>query len=197
MTDRVTELFEQFVAERGAGSNTDPADWVTEAGDQGEALAGMIAAYLATHPRTDITEQEVFALAARPELEPPRPWPQLLPDLRQRTGTTRAELVRRLAELLGVKGSEPQVAGYVHELEAGLLAPTRVRPAVVSGLAAVLAVPQSLLEASKTLLTEPPMQAPLFARYAAVSASHVLAMAPDEPPPDPRVDDLFTGGGGG
>ena len=36
-------------------------------------------------------------MAARAELESPRPWPELLPALRERSHTTRADLVSRLA----------------------------------------------------------------------------------------------------
>ena len=84
-------------------------------------------------------------MAARPGARPPQPWSQLLPELRARTGTTRGELVRRLAARSGVADREPQVAGYVHELETGQLQPEAVRPAVVAALAAVLGVPAALL----------------------------------------------------
>ena len=103
-----------------------------------------------------MTEDQLEQLVVRPELEPPRPWPELLPALRERTHTTRATLVSRLCEALGVPGSERQVGDYVHELEAGLISPARVRPAVVSALAAVLGVPRSLLESSRGLAVEPP-----------------------------------------
>ena len=115
----------------------------------------MIAAYLATHP-ADVPEDELDALAARPELEPPRPWPELLPELRERTHTTRADLVRRLSEALGLAGSEPQVDGYVHELETGRSRPRACVPAVVEALATVLGVPRALLESSRGLDAPPP-----------------------------------------
>ena len=141
MSDRALELFEQYLEQRASGQQPDAAALVHEAGDQADVLAGMIAAYAATHP-ADVTEDQLEQLAVRPELEPPRPWPELLPALRERTHTTRATLVSRLCEALGVPGSERQVGDYVHELEAGLLSPARVRPAVVSALAAVLGVPR-------------------------------------------------------
>ncbi len=200
MSDTAARLFERFLPERADGASPDPARLIAAAGDQADALSGMIAAYLATTPRDDVPAADVIEIAARPELEPPRPWPQLLPDLRARRATTRTQLVHRLAQALGVTGSERQVAGYVHELEAGLLAPSRVRPAVVTALAAILAVPAGLLETSQRLSVVPPAGgdgAPAFAREAAVDASHVMALMADELPPDPRVDDLFTGGGNG
>jgi hypothetical protein len=198
MSDRAVELFERYLEQCRAGSPPDPAALIAEAGDGAEALSGMIAAYLAATPPPAVAADQVLALAARPQLEPPRPWPQLLPELRGRRGTTRAELVRRLAQRLGVAGSEPQVAGYLHELETGLLSPRRVRPAVVAALAWALEAPPALLEGSRRLAAEPPQPAaPMFARKAKVDASISLAMLADQPAPDPRVDDLFTGGGDG
>ena len=197
MSDRALELFERYLDQRASGRSPDAAALVHEAGDQADVLAGMIAAYSATHP-ANVTEDQLEQIAARPELEPPRPWPELLPALRERTHTTRAVLVSRLCEALGVRGSERQVGDYVHELEAGLLSPTRVRPAVVSALAAVLGVPRALLESSRGLAAEPPPSAaPTFARSAAYADDALMSVGALEPDADPRVDDLFTGGGDG
>jgi hypothetical protein len=193
--DRATQLFERFVDQRLAGDNPDPAAFIAEAGDQSDALAGMIAAYVAENPRTGIPEAEVLELASRIEALTPQPWSELLPALRQRRGLTRTVVVRRVAELLGVKGSEPQVAGYVHELETGQLAPTRVRPAVVRAFAQALEAPLGLLAATRSLPSvSASFEAPMFAREASAAPVDALSMLSDEPPPDPRVDDLFTGG---
>ncbi len=197
MSDRALELFEQYLDQRASGQQPDAAALVHEAGDQAEVLAGMIAAYAATHP-ADVTEDQLEQMVARPELEPPRPWSELLPELRERTHTTRAALVSRLCEALGVRGFERQVGDYVHELEAGLLSPARVRPAVVSALAAVLGVPRTLLESSRGLAAEPPPSSGLnFARSARYSDENLMSLGALEPDADPRVDDLFTGGGDG
>jgi hypothetical protein len=198
MSDRALELFEQYLDQRASGQQPDAAALVHEAGDQADVLAGMIAAYAATHP-AEVSEDQLEQMVARPELEPPRPWPELLPALRERTHTTRATLVSRLCEALGVLGSERQVGDYVHELEAGLLSPARVRPAVVSALAAVLGVPRALLESSRGLAAEPPPSAaPTFARSATYPDDGLMSLgALDPPDADLRVDDLFTGGGDG
>jgi hypothetical protein len=197
MSDRALELFEQYLDQRASGQHPDTAALVHEAGDQADVLAGMIAAYAATHP-ADVTDDQLEQMAARPELEPPRPWSELLPELRERAHTTRATLVSRLCEALGVPGSERQVGDYVHELEAGLLSPARVRPAVVSALAAVLGVPRALLESSRGLAAEPPLSSgPNFARSARYSDKSLMSLGALEPDADPRVDDLFTGGGDG
>jgi hypothetical protein len=73
-----------------------------------------------------------------------------------------------------------------------------VRPAVVSALAAVLDVPRALLEASRGMAAEPPPSAaPTFARSAHRAEDGLMRLGALEPDTDPRVDDLFTGGGGG
>ena len=195
MSDRTTELFEAFVEAREAGGAPDPAVAIAQACAEREALAGMLVAYLATHPRT-VNEDEVLALATRPELAPPAPWPTLLPELRERSHTTRTQLVKRLAGLLDMGGAEDQVAGYVHELETGLLSPRRVRPAVVAALASALRAPRTLLEASRDLVPPAPSGAAAFAREAP-SASPMMALPGTEPRSDPRVDDLFTGAADG
>jgi len=198
VSDRALELFEQYLDQRASGRTPDAAALVHEAGDQADVLAGMIAAYAATHP-ADVTEDQLEEMAARFELEFPRPWPELLPALRERTHTTRATLVSRLCEALGLAGSELQVGDYVHELETGLLSPAHVRPAVVTALAAVLDVPRALLESSRGLAAEPPPPSSglNFARSARYSDEGLMSLGALEPDADPRVDDLFTGGDDG
>jgi hypothetical protein len=189
------ELFDRFVDAHAAGRQPDPAAAIAEAGPDGEALSAMLVAYLATHPHQPSAE-EVLAMAAKPELEPARPWSELLPELRELSHTTRTSLIRQLAEKLGVAQSESQVAGYVHELETGQLSPQRVRPAVVDALAAILAVPRAVLDAGRSLPGPQTLAAPkaVFARQAEASSADALSMLADEAPPDLRVADLFLGG---
>jgi hypothetical protein len=195
VSDRAQELFERFVDAHEAGKEPDPAAAISEAGPDGDALSAMLVAYLATHPHQPSAD-EVLAMAARPELEAARPWPELLPALRERSRTTRGALIRQLAEKLAVRDSESQVEGYVHELETGQLSPRRVRPAVVDALAAILAVPRAVLEAGRSLPEPPALSAPgaVFARQAEASSADALSMLADQAPPDPRVADLFLGG---
>jgi hypothetical protein len=199
VSDRATELFQRFVDEAMAGLAPDPTAYVAQAGEDGEALSAMLAAFLAAQPPSALPEDEVLAIAARPELEPPRPWPQLLPRLREQRGTTRSALVRRLTELLGLAGSEEQVGDYVHALETGQHSPRLVRPAVVQALAEVLRVPSGLLEASRRLPGQRfpgglAMQSTFSRAALRESAPARMDAAASPPPGDPRVDDLFTGG---
>jgi hypothetical protein len=192
--------FADFTAAWEGGERPDPAAVIAAAPQADrEPLAAMIAAYLAAHPRADVTEAEVAARAADPRSEPPRAWAELLPALRARTGTTRSALVERLAAALGHPEARAQVEEHVHDLETGQLEPRRVRPPVVAALAQILDVPETLLELGRRML--PPAAAPSPA-----AAYHRLALqqldmptpsrASDGPKRVAAIDDLFTGADG-
>ena len=77
--------------------------------------------------------------------EPPLAWPDLLPELRRaRDDPVGARHTTRRS--VGAPDATEQVEEHVHGLETGSLAAARVRPAVVTALAAILEVPESLLE---------------------------------------------------
>jgi hypothetical protein len=190
--------FENFTAAWERGERPDPAAAIAAASEPDrEPLAAMLAAYLAANPR-EVTEGEVLTRAADPRSDPPRAWPDLLPALRARTGTTRGALVARLAEMLGHPEAREQVEGHVHDLETGQLPPARVRPPVVAALARTLQVPEALLEMGRRIAPPPveATQARLFHRAAPLMAAP--PSAPEDRGEAPRVaeiDDLFTGGG--
>jgi hypothetical protein len=191
--------FDAFVAAWERGERPDPAAAVAAAdvADR-EALAAMLAAYLAANPRTDVTEGRVMARAAHPSSDPPQAWAEVLPALRARTGTTRGALVARLAEMLGFPEARAQVEEHVHALETGQLAPARVRPPVVAALARILEVPEGLLEMGRGIA--PPQvgmtAASAFLRAAPAGAPPpAAAEATDAAPRVAEIDDLFTGGG--
>ena len=72
--------FADFTAAWERGERPDPATAIAAAAPADrEPLAAMIAAYLAAHPRTDVSAEEVAARAADPRSEPPRAWAELLP----------------------------------------------------------------------------------------------------------------------
>ena len=200
MSSRAEELFDQFLEARAAGAQPDPADFIAEAGDEATALAGMLTAYLATHAHDDVSEAAMLELAASPELAMPRPWPELLPALRERRGILRKKLLLDVTDALNARqpGAAMQVDGYLHELETGRLDPRRVRPAVVDALAKALDAPRALLEAARWIepqfLALGAVEAPAFARRAVAADSVALSIGGDQPTPDPRIDDLFTGG---
>jgi hypothetical protein len=190
--------FDEFVAASERGERPDPAAAIAAAAEPDrEPLAAMLAAYLAANPR-EVTEGEVIARAADPRSDPPRAWPDLLPALRARTGTTRGALVARLAEMLGHPEARAQVEEHVHDLETGQLAAARVRPPVVAALARILQVPEALLEMGRRI-APPPVDAGhavLFHRAAPMMAPPPSAAEDrDEAPRVAEIDDLFTGGG--
>jgi hypothetical protein len=194
------QRFAEFAAAWQRGERPDPAAAIAAVGGaEREPLAAMIAAYLAAHPRTEVTAEEVAARAADPRSEPPRAWAELLPALRARTGTTRGRLVEELAGALGHPEARAQVEEHVHHLETGRLAPARVRPPVVAALARILDVPETLLELGRHLSAESTRMGgrPAFHREAALAPA---PPPPSAPPGEPRrvaeIDDLFTGADG-
>jgi hypothetical protein len=197
----VEERFEEFTSAWERGENPDPAAVIAAApDDERQALGGMIAAYLSASPRADVPEEVALARAADPMSDPPLAWPDLLPELRRRTGTTRSTLVKRLAAALGFPDAIEQVEEHVHGLETGGLPAARVRPAVVAALAAIFEVPESLLEAGRRS-TRPGAEPAAVAAFSRAERTHEAA-APAEglaeglaevPARNAAIDDLFTG----
>jgi hypothetical protein len=193
MSDRLAELFGRYVEEAAAGGHPDVGAYLDRAGEERETLAGMLAAHEALHPRAAVPEDVVAARAASaPSLE----WDTLLPVLREERGTSRGELVARLAAAIGHPGAREQVADYVHLLETGGLAARSVRPAVVDALAAVLAVPRDVLEAARRLAPRAggAEATVTFARHSVADLPVASALFDDAHSRSEEVDDLFTGG---
>jgi hypothetical protein len=194
------ERFAEFIAARDRGERPDPATAIATAGDADrEPLAAMITAYLAAHPRTDVTAAEVAARAANPRSDSPLAWEELLPALRVRTHTTRGALVAALAAALGFPDARRQVEGHLHDLETGQLDPRRVRPAVVAALAQILEVPEALLERGRRMTPRPAQMETitLFHRQSRLDLPMSAApMPPSEVKRIPEIDDLFTGADG-
>ena len=197
----VEERFDAFAAAWERGENPDPAAALADAPeDERAALGGMIAAYLSANPRTAVPEDVVAARAADPASEPPLAWPELLPELRLRTKTTRSALVKRLAAALGYPDATEQVEEHVHGLETGALPAARVRPKVVAALARILDVPEALLEAGRRMgpaAGAPPAATTAFLREARPPAMPATAEElTDAVARSPEIDDLFTGADG-
>jgi hypothetical protein len=195
------ERFAEFVAAWERGERPDPAKAIVVAGEgDREPLAAMITAYLAAHPRPDVSAEEVDARAADPRSEPPpQPWPELLPALRERSRTTRSALVAALAAALGFPDAKEQVEEHVHALETGQLEPRAVRPPVVAALARILEVPEWVLERGRRIAPPAAQAQPLalFRRESHLAASMGSAPTPpSEVKRIPEIDDLFTGADG-
>jgi hypothetical protein len=195
------ERFTEFVAACERGERPDPAKAIVVAGEADrEPLAAMITAYLAAHPRADVTADEVDARAADPRSDPPpQAWPELLPALRERTRTTRSALVAALAAALGFPDAKEQIEEHVHALETGQLEPRAVRPPVVAALARILQVPEWVLERGRRLASPAAQMETitLFHRQARLDPSiSATPMPSSEVKRIPEIDDLFTGADG-
>ena len=203
-------LRQRFITEFEAGASPDPLEYLSqlEGADRLE-LEALLDAYLAQAPRRRFDPAAFAASPARAlvdDLEQSLAgragdWAVLLPRLRNAARLRRGELVRRLAETLGVTGREPKVERYYHQMEQGLLAPAGVSDRVLDALAGLLDTTRDRLREAGTShsLGEGSAGAPLFARRAAPREQDLAAMASAPaaaaaPEDRDEVDELFLGG---
>jgi hypothetical protein len=207
MTD-VDRLLADYIAEHRAGGEADPREYLSRASSaQRTELAVLIDAYLARAPRQQFNETEFRGSRAErtvDELERAIAgkaglWPAMLPQLRDRAGLKRSELVDRLATALGVGDRGDKVAGYYHEMEQGLLPSAGVSDRVLDALGRIVGeTTQALRDAGRALTPadeSPAASADAFARRA--YAEPAGAPSPGtQPPPTAEwdeVDELFRG----
>ena len=125
--------------------------------------------------------------------------------LRNERQITRADLVTRLADSLGVSGAREKVASYYHRLERGMLPAEGVSSRVWEALAQLLDTSADALRRAGATMRPPPTPgaASAYARTAAPPPpEYATAQSSEEPTvsdtehteePD-EVDRLFTGG---
>src|SRR5438270_11237759 len=125
----VDRLFSEYVTDHQAGGDADPRAFLARASPDDRAeLAALIDGYLMRAPRHEVDPETFRGSSAErtvDELEriiggQSGLWPALLPRLRDRIGLKRSELVRQLAEALGVGNRSDKVAAYYHQMEQGL-----------------------------------------------------------------------------
>jgi hypothetical protein len=205
----VDRLFADYVAEHQASPGADSQAYLSQVtpADRAELIA-LIDGYLSRAPRRTFdvgafrgssAERTVDmldrALAGESGL-----WPALLPELRDRAGLKRGELVQRLTAALGVTGREAKVEGYYHRMEQGRLTATGVSDRVLAALGELLGESAEALRAAGAALSPSAGadDSPAFARaaladpVAAPAASSAPAAAADAQ--RDAVDELFTGG---
>lgn len=212
-------LLAEFAAALEAGSSPDPNEWLArvEAGERQE-MAAMIDSYLMTAPRRSWDAQAFESSPAREVVDRvfaaregvSGSWPELLPQLRNRARVKRSDLVRRLAEALGVGSGQPQiekVAGYYNEMEHGLLPAAGVSSRVLEALAGLVgSSAEELRAAGRRGSGAAGGPATTFTRTATPNLDHVLEVPfevadagaqsmPSSQGPD-EIDELFTAGGG-
>jgi len=131
--------------------------------------------------------------------------PTELVKLRNEHQITRADLVTRLADSLGVSAAREKVAFYYHRLERGLLPADGVSLSVWEALAQLLDTSADALRRAGATMRPPPTQgaASAYARTAAppppefaiTQTSEESTVSDTERTEEPdEVDRLFTGG---
>ncbi len=210
-------LAAEFAAELEAGRSPDPNDWLARvSGEERQKLEELIDRYLMTAPRRAwdpvAYESSLAKVAVERVYESLEgvsgTWPELLPRLRNRARVKRADLVRRLAEALGVGTGEAQlekVAAYYHRMEHGLLEAEGVSGRVIEALAGIVDASADAIRAAgaQTDAGGGGAGPVAFARVTSLNAELPIAdegaagAAPaSSGPPSPRdeIDELFTGG---
>lgn len=211
----VEQLLSEYIAEHRAGGAADPIAYLDQLkGTDRDELAALIDAYLARSPgRTwdpdayggSVPERVAEGLARSLEGASGL-WPTILPRLRDRAQITRTELVRRLAQALGVGDQQEKVESYYHAMEQGLLPSAGVSSRVLEALGGIVGASAEFLRRSGEPLGEGGLTVDAAAVYTRraypderyEAAEHELGMpAPSEPAEREwdEVDELFRGGG--
>jgi hypothetical protein len=188
MSEDVMRLFDEYAASFARGERPDARAYLARAGEGASELAALIERYLERVP-PPAPDADAVALAES--------WlagqPPLL-ELRARRGLRRDEVVDALIARLGLdRAKRAKVKRYYHELEGGLLEPTRVDARVWDVLAGTLRARVDDLLAWR--------RRPVAAAFdAAYRVSNLEAVPTVEPPrvseqePD-DIDRLFRGAG--
>jgi hypothetical protein len=213
----VDRLLREYLERFESGGSVDPSDLLDqlEGGDRAR-LSTLIEGYLEHGAPAQEWDPEAFegSVAERAVARVAESWseasgqlPRELVKLRNERRITRSELVRGLAEALGVAAKEPKVAFYYHRMEHGLLPARSVSERVFDALASLLGTSaESLRElgAATTPASGKASPGALYARtarpppeeYATDQTAEAAAGgAPRAEPEEPdEVDLLFTGG---
>ena len=202
------ELLEEFRTRFEAGDDPDPRELLERLeGDRRQELHSLIDQYLMTAPRRSwdpvAYEGSPAKLAVDRVYESLEgvsgTWPELLPALRNRARIKRSELVRRLAETLGVADRAERVGDYYNRMEHGLLPAEGVSGRVIEALAGIVGASAEAIREAGAAGGEAGGPDVLYARMTlsnadfeadevAVPAASSLQADRDE------VDELFTGG---
>ena len=206
-------MLRDYIREHRSGGEADPLAYLelVEGADRRE-LEVLIDEYLARAPRQrfdpeDYERSRAPALVSQIERAfegESGTWPALLPRLRMAAQLRRKELVRRLAEALGVPDREAKVERYYNAMEHGTLPAPGVSDRVLAALGSIVGESVESLRAAGRALgpSAPPAAAAadaVFARVApwesdadaaaAESRERLAALEPWD-----EVDELFCGG---
>jgi transcriptional regulator with XRE-family HTH domain len=204
-------LLDEFKAAFEAGREIDLEALLAGAPEaERQELGERIDSYLMNAPRRAWDADAYAASAARQSVERvweslegvSGTWPELLPRLRKAARIKRQELVRGLAERLGVAGREEKVAAYYNEMEHGRLPAAGVSAKVIEALAAIVDADVELIRRAGRATAAPGAEAAaLFARTAQPSEEQAEEAEAPGPADAERaeagrdeIDELFRGG---
>jgi hypothetical protein len=189
VAEDIMSLLDEYAARLARGERPDAHEYLERAGEQREELAAVLDRFLALAPAPHPDEETVALVGAWVANQPP------VLELRVRRGLTRGAVVDALIGALALAATKrDKVTRYYHQLETGLLEPTRVDRSVWEALASALRVRVDDLIGWRR------QPADLQAAYLRASADAALStMAPAAPAergtqeePD-EIDRLFLG----
>jgi hypothetical protein len=185
---RVELLFDEFATRYLRGDRPDVGDYLERAGGEQEELSRLLDRFLEAVPARETSEEEIVAMQARLEQQPP------ILLLRLRRALSREAVVEALVAKLGLDPAKSgKVGGYYHELEVGILDPEPVSARVWDVLAEVLKANVRALAGRRP---EPAAPAAAYMREPTIVLRERTDMpmaAASAPPPEPdEVDRLFT-----
>lgn len=160
----VTELFDEWVLRFRRGERPDPQRYLMRAGAERDELAALIEGYLVAAPRPEPDPETAELVAAWMRGESP------LVVLRVRRGLSRDGVLDALSARFGLAAEKrPALRDRYHELEAGLLDPTRLSGRLVAALAELLQTSEDAIRAwrPRRLEAEPAYRARAEPQFAA------------------------------
>ncbi len=214
--DRVGDLFKAYIAEHKSEGAADPTPFLAQVeGHDRDELVALIDAFLVRSPGRRWNPEAMqgsFAERVKIKFEEvlngeSGNWPELLPSLRNAAELPRSAVVEKLADAIGVAGSEEKVARYYNEMEHGTLPASGVSDRVLEALAKIMGTTFQTLRTAGDELGHgrKDVDSRMFARRAS-SRDSGMGMASPGIAPESRmkgveaesdeVDRLFTGGSG-
>ena len=179
----VSRLFDEWAASWARGERPDPRTYLERAGMHDNELSRMMDAYLQLAPRPEPDAERTALVEAWMRGESP------LVDLRARRGLKRDDVVASLLQDLGLAAAKrPFLSNRYHELEAGLLEPSRLSGRLVDSLVAVLRTTEDVIR------TWRPRRLEVSTAYRIASAGPLPAAPARAEERDPEVDALFLSG---
>ena len=192
----VAALFDEYAAAFARGEEPDLREYLARAGEGADELARLVEAFVAVAAAPEPSEERVALTRAWAAGDSP------LLEARTRRGVRREDVVEAILSRFGLAADKRQkVAGYYHELEAGLLDPLRVDRGVWELLAELLRSSVSDLRRRPRLSPPPAGLAVAYRRStpkavfeSVAPAAPAAAQAPEPPEPPDEVDRLFRSG---